>query len=240
MRRPAHALALAAAAVAALGAGGCGSSSNEPDPAPISLDEFPAAFAKAYCHRVYSCCRPEDRIVASPGDDEATCTTEMTENASDNARLLFSFGGVGYFEDRARRCLEVLAYGPCGAIFEPGYGSIIACQDVFAGTRALGERCEDSHQCLSGACAGAECVEAAACGADAVVDLDNQCQPRAALGGPCFFDAQCPATAACVADVCKLRGPVGAACTSPADCTGTCAPTDAGAPACRVGFCAGE
>jgi hypothetical protein len=232
--------ALALVVAAACGLGGCGSSPNDPaPPAPISLDDFPAAFAEGYCRRVYSCCRPEDRFMASPGDDEATCVDEMTVNARNNAQLLLAFGGLGYFEDAAQRCLEVLTYGPCGAIFEPGYAEIIACQDVFAGTLPLGQSCEEARQCRSGAC-GVGCVAPAVCGAGEIVDRENQCQPRAALADPCVLSAQCPAGAACAGDVCKMRSPSGAACATPEDCEGTCAPDDAGVSACRVGYCAGE
>ena len=236
MRRPAVVLLFAVAGAAA----GCSSSSNEPNPPAVaSLDEFPGVFAQAYCHRAFSCCRPEDRSAASPGADEATCTVEMTENVRSNAPGLVG-GGLGYFPDAGQRCLQLLASGPCGAIFEPGYGSFFACQDVFAGTGALGDACEDPRQCMSGSCFGGACNELGACAADQVLDRENECRQRVALGGACLVGVQCPAGAACANGVCKLRQPVGAACTTPEDCQGTCATTGADVSTCRVGLCSGE
>jgi hypothetical protein len=239
MRRPAVVVLLAVAA--ALGGAGCSSSSNEPPPpAAVSLDEFPAAFAQGYCRRVFSCCRPQDRSLASPGDDEASCTAQMTENVRDNAQSLLDGGGLGYFEDAAQRCLQLFAYGPCGALFEPGYGSLVACQDVFAATGALGDLCEDPRQCTSGACVGGVCVEGGTCPAGQVPDRDNECYPRAALGGVCINKVQCPSGTACGGGMCVMRRPIGSPCAQPEECTGTCAPNTEGASTCRVGYCSGE
>ncbi len=232
-RRLAVVLTLAGASV-----WGCDSSPN--GPTFISLDEFPAAFARRYCHRVYGCCRSEDRAVASPGTDEASCTDQMTENATDNATLLLSFGGVGYFGDVAERCLALLDRGACTDIFDPTYGSLVACQDVFAGTRVLDASCEDARQCLSGACTG-RCAPPATCAADEIIGGDNQCLPRVAGGAACTLSAQCPTGDACVAEVCKARGALGAPCTVAEDCAGTCDPASGTAPPkCRVGYCTGE
>jgi hypothetical protein len=175
----------------------------------------------------------------SPPDDEATCTAEMTENARNNAQTLVA-GGLGYFENAARRCLELFAYGSCGAIFEPHYGSLIACQDVFAATGGLGASCEVPRQCTSGACSGGACVEASACPSGQVVDRDGECHPRVALGETCIASVQCPAGAACASGVCKLRQPAGASCSTPEDCAGTCGTTGADVSTCRVGLCSGE
>jgi hypothetical protein len=206
----------------------------------MPLDEFIAAFGEGYCRRVYDCCRPEDRAVASPGTDEATCAAAMTKNARDNADFLLSVSGIAYDGVAARRCLDLLADGPCAAIWSPHFAAIIVCQDVFPGIGALGAACEDQRQCASGTCGGV-CVEAATCGAGSVVDFDNGCQPLVGLMGPCTVTVQCPTGAACITGVCKARNPNGAPCQTADECAGTCAPEgDGGAYVCRPDYCTGQ
>jgi hypothetical protein len=234
-RAPAVVLALVLAWGASVGC--------EPPPGdPLTLEAFPAAFALRYCRRVYDCCLPADRSVASPGTDEDMCTAGMTDNARNNAEVLLSFGGIGYFADAAQRCLDVLDKRPCADIFEPRAGVLIACQDVFAGTRALDAACEDGRQCTSGACAGALCVAPVTCPADQIATDGNQCASRVALGQTCALSGQCPGGAGCVASACKMRGATGEPCSSVDDCAGACGPVanDSGVNACRPGYCVGQ
>jgi hypothetical protein len=236
MRRVVAAIVTAAAALVA----GCESSSNAPRPIP-TLEDFPAEFARRYCRRVYDCCRPEDRSVASPGTDEEMCTAGMTEVARENGTLLMSFGGIAYIPLAGRRCLEVLEEGACGDVFDPSGGSLIACQDVFAGTRPLGAACEEGQQCESATCSGVMCIAAPMCGPDRVTDAAQHCGRRVGLGERCSFSAQCPEGAACVANACKMRDALGTPCTFIDDCAGACAPVgDSGVNACRAGFCLGQ
>jgi len=228
MRRRAVAVVLALAA--------CGSSSNEP--APVALEDFPAAFAARYCRRAYDCCLPDDRAAAAPGTDEASCAAMMTEFARSNAELLLGFHGVAYFAPAARRCLELLDVGACGEIFEPHQAALVGCQDVFAGTFALGTPCEDAQQCASAVCSDGACAVAATC-ADPDVVAATTCVPRVGLGEPCYVSPQCPAGAACDQGACRREGALGEGCSLPSDCAGTCAPDATGASVCRAGLCRG-
>jgi hypothetical protein len=225
-----------------LAGAGCGSSSNEPlPPAPVSFDVFPEEFAARYCRRVYDCCLPADRAAVSPGTDEAMCTAGMTENARDNAELLFTFPGIGYDAAAAGRCLAVLERYPCGDIFEPTAGVLVACQDVFAGTLPLQTSCEDGHQCASGTCDGATCAVTVRCAPGEIVSDSNGCLPQVGLGQSCALARQCPPEAGCPAGVCKRRGQVGATCSVADDCAGTCGiSVDTGRSACRPGLCLGQ
>jgi hypothetical protein len=232
-----RALAVVLASVLATlagGAVGCSSSSN--DPVTISLDDFPAAFARRYCHRVYGCCLPEDRAEVSPGADEVACTAGMTENARANGELLLSAGGIAYFPIAAARCLSDLDGSVCADLFKESDASLAVCQDVFAGTRANGMACADHKQCASGTCTGT-CADPADCSAGAVADDSNVCVPRVGLGAACTVTAQCPAAAGCVNDLCVARAADGSPCNEARDCLGTCANTAAGffcrAPLCR-------
>ncbi len=222
------------------GEGGCSSSSNGP-PA-VALDQFTAAFGAAYCHRVYDCCQPEDRVVTSAaGNDEATCANEEVQTARANAAFLVSVSGITFDAGAARRCLDVLAGGPCGAVFAPNRGTIMACQDVFVGTGALGAGCEDGRQCASARCYGGACVGPAACSVGSVIDLDGECQPLVGLTGACVVSAQCPPGAACVGGVCKAPSSPGTPCVNVDDCTGACALVlETGAFVCRAGYCTGQ
>ena len=118
MPRRAPIVVLAAWSLGAWG-GGCGSSSNEPSDPPdggltpadadggltdtdaaddvgtISLADFPASFAHAYCGRVYDCCLPGDRVEASPGTDEAGCVAVSPCGRVDGrlSTMLASFRG---------------------------------------------------------------------------------------------------------------------------------------------------
>jgi hypothetical protein len=262
--------ALAAVMMVMGTAGGCGSSSNEPardarvdrapvsdaasyaepdagdgaadgDGAPVSLADFPAAFARRFCRRVYECCLPADRAVASPGADEAMCVEAMTENARVNGELLLSAGGIVYSAAAAQHCLDLVDDNTCSNIFDPRVGALLVCHDVFKGTRAFQEPCDDGFQCVSGACAGSACIPTIVCDADHVVNDVGGCVPRVALGAACDFPEQCPPGSTCANLVCKSRGAVGAACLNIDDCTGACAPVSAGsvADACRAGYCTG-
>jgi hypothetical protein len=206
---------------------------------PISLDEFPALFAAGYCRRVYDCCLPEDRVVASPGDDEPMCVAGMTENARSNGETLLGISGIVYFPNGAQHCLEVLAGSPCSDIFDPATATLVACQDVFAGTLPVGTGCEGGRQCASGTCALETCAAPAVCAANEVVNDWNACVVRAGVGGSCTVTPQCPPNAACQGGTCTRRLADGAACQTFNDCAAACAPNAAGVDVCRPGYCTG-
>ncbi len=222
------ALFLTLALVGAAGVG-CG-----PTPPSVTLESFPLQFARGYCHRVYACCAAPDRSLTSPGSDEASCVAGMTDAASMNADLLFSFGGVGFIEPAAEHCLDVLSSGRCEDIFTSSSGQLIACQDVFAGLRPLGALCGDGRQCISAVCANAACAVPVSCATTDVVSDDNTCIARVAIGAACTLSAQCPAGAACVSAICTQRLLDGAPCSQTEACVGACGPPAANA---LVGAC---
>jgi EB module len=223
------------------------SSSDDADAGPdadgglVSLDDFPAAFARRFCRRVYDCCLPPDRAIASPGTDQAMCVEAMTENARANGEILLSSGGIAYSAEAAQHCLELLDANTCSNVFDTRDGALVVCQDVFEGTRAIGEGCDDGIQCASGACTGSACIPPIACAPTDVLNDVGGCVPRVALGAPCDFPEQCPAGATCANSVCKTRGAAGAPCLNINDCVGACAPVSSGSleDVCRPGYCAG-
>jgi hypothetical protein len=224
--------ALVLLVVAALG---CGPSRAVEE--PIELETFVSDFALAFCHRIYTCCQAIDIPSVSPGSDEAACAAEMTENARANAQFLLGFRGITFDTAQARHCLDVLERGPCGSIFESEYGTIIACQNLFPGTRAAGDVCEDGQECTSGRCLGhCQDAPAATCLKNEYLDPEpNVCVARLEGGNSCMNSRQCLEGAGCVDGICTKRVPDGQSCVSPQACVGTCGPMGL----CRPGICRG-
>jgi hypothetical protein len=214
----------------------CGPSRPVED--PIVLESFLGDFAQAFCHRVYSCCESMDVAAVSPGTDEEECTAQMTGFAKGNADFLLGFRGIVFDADNARRCLDVLRHGACTSIFEPHYGSIIPCQDLFPGTREAGEHCEDDQECLSGRCGGS-CAAAPVptCPSAEYVDrAANLCVARHGDGTTCNDTRECITGDCCSDAVCVARARDGELCGVPDRCIGTCG---AGG-FCRPGYCRGR
>lgn len=219
----------------------CGASRAPED--PIELEEFVDAFGLEYCHRVYTCCGAADVATVSPGSSEVACAQEMSGFARANAAFLLSYHGIVYDQAHAARCLQTLRTAACSAIFEPRFGALLACQDIFPGTLRAGEECDDGHECASGRCDLAQCGAAPIPTCSEAQFLDESrvvCVQRHELGEACSQSGECGLDATCVHDVCVEPYSEGTPCEALQDCEGTCASMPDGDRLCRVGFCRGS
>jgi hypothetical protein len=209
---------------------------------PLELEEFIGTFALDYCHRIYTCCNAVDLPTVSPGTSETTCTAEMTGFARANATFLLAHHGIVFDPAKAASCLALLEGAACSTIFEPRFGALVACQDIFPGSLAAGEECDDDHECASARCDSGECRAGAppACSDEQFLDETRDvCIQRHELGAPCTLPTECLNGAACVHDVCVEPLADGLACEGLLDCEGTCAATQ-GQYLCRPGYCRGH
>lgn len=218
---------------------GCGSSRAPEE--PLELEEFVSAFGQEYCHRIYNCCGAADLATVSPGENESTCAEQMAGFARANAAFLLSYHGIVFDPAHASRCLGILRSAACPTIFEPRFGALITCQDIFPGALTPGEECDDDHECVSGRCDAGQCSAAPLpeCSKGQFLDEARAvCVQRHALGEDCSQASECGVDATCVHEVCVKPYAEGTPCESLGDCEGTCASMPDGN-RCRTGFCRG-
>jgi hypothetical protein len=235
---------------------GCGAGQAPTDAAPIPspdasdasdaqlrLGQFVISFGQAFCRRIYSCCEAADVQTVSPGTDERTCAAEMAAFAQSNAEFLLSYHGIVFDPAHASHCLDVLNEAACAEIFEPRFGTLTACQDVFPGSLPAGDGCDDGHECLSSRCSSGACTAEGPPTCAATQYLDDSidiCLRRHALGASCSAIDQCEAGDTCVNDLCVEPLEDGAPCTLRHECVGTCRPGPDGRSFCRTGYCRGS
>jgi hypothetical protein len=177
---------LATAALASI-ISGCSSGGSG---GAIPLSGFASEFAKAFCHRVYSCCDAIERGMESVwGPTESDCRVNLTDEFSQGiaeAQFDIDAGLVIFHPDSARRCVNDITSLSCadwGVEFD--LDLIPSCRLMIEGTLALGAACTSSDHCVSRLCspdtAGTGMVCVASPGLD---DL----QP---IGSACDQDADC-------------------------------------------------
>src|SRR5450432_889466 len=212
-----------------------------------SFDTFVDSYTSAACKRVFACCAPADVKLATTGTDEASCVAMGRATLHGEAAQSIAMGLIRYDAAAGQKCLADLQQG-CPAVFDPTFGRLVVCGDVFPGARPLGAPCEDlDFICASGDCEGT-CVERPpgcapmSCTPDQFcVNPVMGCQPRAALGAACG-SIECAVGLTCATGAtCATPLPDGQPCSSSIDCAHTCTTNSAGPPTgvCRPGICQG-
>jgi hypothetical protein len=132
-------------AFVAAGLAACAEEDGPAEPAgpdPILAEDFPAAFAHAYCDDLGPCCSS-----AGLAHDGAACITTMTAEAQDllsQAPPLRKYDPVS-----AGQCIaDLKALWPtCRTSPAAEEKAQEACQGIFTGTVAVGGACQSDHDC---------------------------------------------------------------------------------------------
>jgi hypothetical protein len=146
----------------------------------LTLNQYPAAYAKAFCGRLFTCCFPADRAPQF-GATEADCLSAL-ENAAfgvtGDLGADVAKGYIAYDGARAAACFGAISATSCEVVQGAGdfTASIAACQDHFLPKVAPGGACLDNHDCIGGWC-------------DATIGM--KCVPALTDGQPCGTNNQC-------------------------------------------------
>jgi hypothetical protein len=214
-----------------------------------ALGSFTSSYASAVCRRAFECCSAADAMRAVNAADEAACVAKMGTSIGRAGPELVAMGQVRFDSVAASQCLKDLA-GSCNAVFEPKFGRLIPCQDVFVGAVPLGGPCDGDFPCASNDCESQMCVvrpnpcAAVTCGAGQFCDATGACQPLGGVGADCHT-RQCAADLTCLVSSYTCATPIadGQACTYPYDCAGSCTQLTPGLTGqtgtCRPGLCQG-
>lgn len=203
------------AVVCVVALAGCG----EPEPAGVALDEAPAAYAAAYCERVFACCEASelDALLPSSGvGDRSECEAHVArvfgnEFVADVLRAE-EMGRAKYDPVAMAACLDHLRTDPCAHLARPLRLMTFPrdCAPVRLPRVSIGDACDHDFHCVSGVCAGA------------VEHSDGRCEAVPATSGPCAA-GDCGPDAYCDRSVtetgtCELIASVGSPCRSALGC----------------------
>jgi hypothetical protein len=212
-----------------------------------ALEAFYSDLAVATCHRLVECCAAADMLALVGTSDESACAASLTSTARDEAQATLSFDGIGFDSKAAATCLSDVRADACVAVFEPKAAGLIPCHEVFPGTRAVGDACDEDWMCATGRCRRRLCENLPtppACGAAEAVDpLTNMCVPQRAVGETCGHADPCTPPLVCGGGgTCIAILSDGEACTDDVQCPGACVSFDANAQAraCRPILCQGR
>ena len=185
---------------------GCGSSGGGTS---LAIEDYASEAAKAYCHRIYTCCDATERAGGDStwGPTEADCVTATTTQQAAGVAVIqagITAGKIVYHGDRARRCVDNIAALSCadwGINFSTRY--VPDCAHVSDGTVALAGACARDEECASGFCSASVCAARGAVG--------EACTSPSA----CQDGLYCPVSAG---DHCVAAGAIGAACEVSVSC----------------------
>jgi hypothetical protein len=164
----------------------------------ITLDEFPAATAQAYCYLIENCPIASDDILYlklfAQGEDCQEAFEGFFEQNLQDPNASVQAGRVSLDSDQALECFAKIRE-TCAPP-----GDLAACRSVFVGNVAQGAACDDSQECAPGLlCARDE---------NADYRCDGACQPQKEVGQACTYDDECPsqgdAIGQCSFDKCSL------------------------------------
>ena len=198
---------------AAGGAGGGGGATSTLSP----TDQFAADYAEAVCNAIASCC-----AVAGATAQSAECKDTLRQRIADQAAKAAELG-VALVAGATAECIQQTAAATalCTAPFDQAMRAVEAlgraeraCEDVFPGTKAVGEPCSSDLECASG-----ESVKRA-CRLNSTA-TENVCLPVSiqvvvGKGASCVSD-QCGGAEALYcdgSDVCVPYAPAGASCSA--------------------------
>jgi hypothetical protein len=140
------------------GSPGGGSTGGNADVGPVSLADFPTAFASNYCDNIAACCR-------QAGYDPSSCRTTLEPRLAALASQRLSNPKVVYDGAGARNCM--FAYRDAlTACTNPLYYdkvAFLACALIFDGTVPVGGACAESAECAPSPSLGTIGCEAGVC-----------------------------------------------------------------------------
>jgi hypothetical protein len=128
------------------------------------------------------------------------------------SRIFSLPGAPAGFGSTLSRCAAALGISSCDAIND---GDALGCSDLVEvrGTRAAGEPCEDDVQCASAACSQRSDAECGVCARDA-----GEGESCAEDGVTCGAGLYCDFNDDDRPDLCRRKGPAGAACERRSEC----------------------
>jgi hypothetical protein len=221
---------LAVSGILAVGCGGGGGGD-------VSLNDFPAEAADAFCAKIFECCDQQEimeqfSIFNPPITTEAQCVTAFTgfyQLAFGETQAAIDAGKMKYHADRAGACLDAVRDLSCSQYAMLGDSDTFpGCEDPFEGLVAADQACADDDECVSGYCEGD------------TQEMTGTCKTEPGSGAACP-DFQCASGLYCefgaAGSTCQPTKADGAQCTSDEECqsdncddaSGLCA---AAAPTC--------
>ncbi len=135
-------VAVSVCALGALGGGCSGSSSSDGAAPPISLDQYPQAYANAVCDTIAPCCKSANVTYEETGCKSAATDQWTQEIARSSA------AHTKYDADAAGRCIAAIkkVVASCKSAVDH---STAVCNDVFVGTIAVGGACTSRDDCAA-------------------------------------------------------------------------------------------
>src|SRR5450432_2742654 len=123
-----------------------------------SFDTFVDSYTSAACKRVFACCAPADVKLATTGTDEASCVAMGRARLHGEVAESIAMGLIRYDPAAGQKCLADLQQA-CPAVFNPTFGRLAVCGDLFPGAMPLGAACGSSECAVGLTCAtGATCA----------------------------------------------------------------------------------
>lgn len=156
---------------------GNGAGGNQGENGPVTLADFPHAYAIAICQSIARC-YPQ---VLPAGDCVASLDPTLAEEAFAQVEAAVADGSTIYDSAAAPTCLLEAATASCDTIAPE------SCRQVFKGTRKSGEACTQDLQCVD-----QECTSGSTC--------PGTCGRRAKLGEACSAGTSCESELACRED----------------------------------------
>ncbi len=128
--------------VCALGMLGGGCSGSSDSVAPVTLDQYPQAFANALCDTIAPCCKAANVTYQETGCKSAA-TDQWTQTIARS-----SAAHTKYDADAAGRCIAAIkkVVASCKSTNNDATN---VCSDVFVGTIALGGACTSNQDCAA-------------------------------------------------------------------------------------------
>ena len=222
-------LIVAAALVAS-----CGGDADPDAAIGIRLDEAPAAYASAYCARVFACCDATDLATRFPGADPpvtdvATCESYVARVFGNefvaDARHAETMGWARYDGAAFASCMDHLRADACGHLARVFALMVFPaeCAPARVPLVSAGGQCDHDFQCIAGVCVGGSETQIGQCATAPAIGT-------ACVGGECGPEAYCDRSVD-PDGTCAALAPDGAACTSALACASfTCVGASPGVP----------
>src|SRR5882757_7134675 len=138
-------VSVAVCAFGALGGGCSGSDGGAATVGPVTLDQYPQAFANALCDTIAPCCKAAN-LTYTEAACKSAATDEWTSSIAES-----SGAHTRYDADAAGRYIAAIKneVASCKEDNDAGDAALAACSSVFVGTIAVGSACTSSADCVA-------------------------------------------------------------------------------------------